>query len=145
MIRGPPRSTLFPSPTLFRSVERRAEPRGVRDLAADATADARLVHGGDRILAQRVGVLPERERRAAVQTHAGVVARADVGVHPEARLDDLGARGDRLPDARLLTALALEHALVPRDDDLEAGHSRRERLAERPDNLRDPAGVHGSV
>src|SRR5207247_10507392 len=59
-------------------------------------------------------------------------------------LDDLGARGDRLPDARLLTALALEHALVPRDDDLEAGHSRRERLAERPDDLRDPVGVHGA-
>src|SRR3989475_4868373 len=72
MIRRPPRSTLFPSTTLFRSVR----------------------------------VLPERERRAAVQTHARVVARTDVGVHAEARLDDLLPRRDRLPDPGLLTTLA---------------------------------------
>src|SRR3989475_6301167 len=92
MIRRPPRSTLFPSTTLFRSVR----------------------------------FLPERERRAAVQTHARVVARTDVGVHAEARLDDLLPRRDRLPDPGLLTALALEHALVLGDDDLEAGHARGE-------------------
>src|SRR3712207_7518900 len=46
MIRRPPRSTLFPYTTLFRSLQQRAEPRDLRlvdghhDLAADLVSDA---------------------------------------------------------------------------------------------------------
>ena len=116
----------------------------MRDLAAHAAADARVVDVRDRVVAERVGIVPERQRGTAVQAHARVVARADVGVHAEARLDDLLARRERLARAGLLAPLALEHALVPGDDDLEPGHPRRQRLAQRLHHLGDAVGVHGA-
>src|SRR5206468_6873602 len=61
----------------------------------------------------------------------------------EARLDDLTAGGRLAAQPGPLATLALEHALVPRDDDLEAGDARRQGLADRSDHLGDAVRVHG--
>src|ERR1700722_3327306 len=67
-------------------IERRAEHRGLRDLAAIAAADASVVHGGDRIVLERgVGVL-QRQRRAARETDASGGTRADGLVDAETLL-----------------------------------------------------------
>src|SRR5689334_4611306 len=58
----------------FGAVEGRAQHRGVRVLAAQAAADAAVDHGGDRVAAQRVGVVLDGERRAAREADARVVA-----------------------------------------------------------------------
>src|SRR6478735_2165802 len=50
----------------------------VRDLAAMAAADARVVDGGDRIVLQRITGRLHRQRRAAGQADAGMVARTGV-------------------------------------------------------------------
>src|SRR2546429_6876174 len=63
MIRRPPRSTLFPYTTLFRSADRDDVPRlaRVRDAAADA--GARRAHR-----AQHPGALPARQARSEEHT-----------------------------------------------------------------------------
>src|SRR5205807_1916173 len=116
--------------------------RGVRDLAAHAAADARVVHVRDRILAERVGTLAQRQRRAAVEPHARVIAGADLGVYAEAWLHHRLARRRARAVQWAQPALALELALAPGDHDLEPLHARRQRLPERADHLRDVVGVH---
>src|SRR5207253_3326151 len=83
--------------------EGRAEDRGVRDLAAEPAADTGLVHVRDRILAQGIGIVLEGERGAAVEAHAGLVARAHVRVDAEARRHH--------PPARLEPGRALRREL----------------------------------
>src|SRR5688572_4430317 len=58
-----------------RLVERGAEHGGVRDLAAEAAADAALVDPRDGIVAERVATFAERQRGAPIQAHAGLVPR----------------------------------------------------------------------
>src|ERR1700736_4836758 len=71
------------------AVERGAQHRRVRDLAAQPAADARVDHLGDRILAQRIGIGRDRERRAAGEADARVVAGAGVRVDADAIADHL--------------------------------------------------------
>ena len=66
------------------AIEGRAEHRRLRHLAAIAAADAALVDRRDRIVPQRIVGLLHRERRAAGEADAGVVAGADVLVDAEA-------------------------------------------------------------
>src|SRR3712207_6915851 len=65
MIRRPPRSTLFPYTTLFRSVarEERARARGGEERPDHGTGDGSAVGGGDGALDPRDVVRPGRERR----------------------------------------------------------------------------------
>src|SRR4029077_11019193 len=62
----------------FGPVKRGAEHGGVRVPAAQAAADAAVDHGGDRVAAQRVGVVLHGQRRAAREPDAGMVAGAGV-------------------------------------------------------------------
>src|SRR3954470_21269765 len=64
----------------LRLVEGRAQHRGVRDLAAQAAADAGVEHSRDWVGTQRVGVGLDRQRRTAGEADAGVVAGAGVRV-----------------------------------------------------------------
>src|SRR6266511_1142081 len=109
-------------------VEGRTEHGRVGDLAAEPAAYAGLVHVSDRIIAERVRVVLERERRAAVQAHARLVARADVGVHAEARYLHARAGLELSGDPRLHAALPLELALGAGDDHLEPAGGGGHRL-----------------
>src|SRR6185312_2543422 len=74
-------------------VEGRAQHGGVRDLAAQAAADAALIDVRHGVAAQRIGVRLHRQRRAARKPDAGMVAGADRVVDAVARLGDaLAAR-----------------------------------------------------
>ena len=66
------------------AIERGAEHRGFRDLAAIAAADAGIVDRRNGIVAQRIVELLHRQRRAAGEPDAGMVAGADVLVDAEA-------------------------------------------------------------
>src|SRR6185437_5323158 len=70
------------------TVERRAKHGRMRDLAAESAADARFDDRGHRVGSQRVGGGLHRQRRAARQADAGVVARADVFIHAIAHARD---------------------------------------------------------
>src|SRR6202162_5908136 len=67
-----------------RLVERRGEDGRVRHLATEPAADAGLVHVRHGVVAQRVAALLERQGRTTVEAHAGLVPRANIGVHAEA-------------------------------------------------------------
>src|SRR6266545_4644457 len=124
-----------------RFVEGRAEDGRVRDLAAEPAADARLVHVRHRVVAQGVAAVLEREGRAAVQTHAGLVPRADIGVHAEAWRLHAPARLEPGGRLRLDAPLALELALAAGDDDLEPARRRRHGLANRLERVADLVGI----
>ncbi len=94
------------------AVEATAEHGGVRHLAAVAAADAVLVDMGDRVVAQRIVERLHRQRRAAGEPHAGVVAGADVLVDAEFRLHHALAALDRLVDQRLFAGAACS-ACIP--------------------------------
>src|SRR5216684_6322846 len=121
--------------------EGRAEDRRVRDLAAEPAADAGLVHVRDRILAQRIGIVLEGERGAAVEAHAGLVARAHVRVDAEARRHHPPPRLETGRDLRLDPALALELALGAGDDDLEPARRRGHGFLHRLERLAHPVGI----
>ena len=122
-------------------VERRAEHRRVRDLAAKPAADAGIDHLGDRLAPQRVRVRRDGERRAAREADAGMVAGAGVGIDPEALADDALAGFHRLRRQRALAALAVQHAFGLGDDDLRTFRRRRQRLLQRFARLGDVVGV----
>ena len=68
----------------LRAIERRTQHRGVGHLAAHTAADAAVVDVRDRIGAQRVRVCLDRERRAAGEADAGVIAGAGIRIDAEA-------------------------------------------------------------
>src|SRR5438034_6964009 len=71
MIRRPPRSTLFPYTTLFRSRRRDcAGARGARARAGAADAGPVPVAGGDRVPARR-----SEEHTSELQSHSDLVCR----------------------------------------------------------------------
>ena len=111
--------------------KRGAELRRVRDLPAQAAADAVVVDVGDRIGAQRVLVRLEGERRAAGEADAGVVAGAHLRIDPEAGAHDALARRRLARHLRPDAALAGELALAVGDDHLEALVLGAHRLAQR--------------
>src|SRR5205809_6209260 len=91
MIRRPPRSTLFPYTTLFRSDRVAADPGGVLAAAGLSRQLARLAHRGQphrsvRRCRARDGVLPPRR---AARGRAG--GRADPAVAVQRQLDELAA------------------------------------------------------
>ena len=124
------------------AIERRAQHRGMRDLTAQAAADAALHDGCNRIGAQRIGRGLHGERRAARQPDAGMVAGADLVVdavagarHALAALEFLGVLGAH-------AALARELAFAVGDDDLEAFFGGVHRLLQRLHHLADAVGAH---
>ena len=119
------------------AVEGRAQHGGVRDLAAIAAADAGLSIAATGSSRSGSSGSLHRQRRAAGQADAGVVAGADVLIDAEARLRR--TRSPRLTAAakqRLLAALPVEHAFGRRDDDLRPLRLRGQRLAQRVAHLR---------
>src|SRR6266436_8520364 len=124
-----------------RLVEGRAEDGGVSDLAAEPATDARLVHVRHRVFSERIAAFFQREGRAAVEAHAGLVAGADVGVHAEPRRLDAPARFEPGGGLRLDAPLAFELALAAGDDDLEPARRRRHGLAHRLERLADLVGI----
>src|SRR4051812_34752086 len=125
------------------AVEGGAQDRGVRVLAAQPAADAAVDHRRDRVAAQWIGVVLDRQRRAARQADARVVAGARVLV--DAVLDAHHARagGDFLRDHGPELALLLQLALAFGDDDLQALVVRIHRLLQRLRHRPDPVVVHG--
>ena len=74
-------------------VERRAQHRGVADLAAHAAAQAVVVDVRHRMVAERVRVGLDGQRRAARQPDAGVIAGTYVVVDAEPSANDALALG----------------------------------------------------
>src|SRR5262245_47974751 len=97
-------------------------------LAAQAAAYAAVDHGCHRVAAQRVRVVPDRERRAAGEPDARVVAGAGVLVDPVFDSDHPFTPFECLGCSWLETSLPLELALALGDDDLEPSLLGRHRL-----------------
>src|SRR6185369_1723747 len=114
----------------------------MRILAAQPAADAAVEHGGDRVDLERVAAVLDRERRAAREPDARVVARARVLVDAVLDAHAALALALELRAPRLHAPLTLELALAFGDDDLEAGEVGRERLLERRAHLRDVVARH---
>src|SRR3989449_2002496 len=86
MIRRPPRSTLFPYTTLFRSLPDPEDPANVVDLQArvvEVGADLGIAYDGD---ADRVGVVDERGRRHEADLILILLARDFLKRHPGAKI-----------------------------------------------------------
>src|SRR5690606_8380575 len=124
-----------------RLVERRAQHRGVRGLAAQAAANAAVEHRRHRVGAQRIRIRPDRQRRAARQPDARMIAGAGVGVDAEALANDALASGDRLAHQRTLAPLAVQHALGLRDQHLRPLLRRGQRLLQRAAHAVDVVGA----
>ena len=124
------------------AIERRAQHGGVRDLAAQPAADAALDHGRDRIGAQRIGIGLDRQRRAARQPDAGMVAGADLVVDAEARPHHARAALELLGVLGAHAALARKLAFAVGDDHLEPALGGAHRLLERLRHLGDRVGAH---
>src|SRR5256885_4149924 len=62
----------------FGAIKGRAEHRGMRILAAQAAADAAVDHSRDRIGAQRIRIVLDRQRRATGEADAGVIGPGPV-------------------------------------------------------------------
>src|SRR6185437_5585164 len=92
------------------AIERRAKHRRVGHLAAIAATDATIVDRGNRIVLERIVGVLDRERWAAGQTDARVVAGTDVFVDTVALAHLALAAFDRLIEQRLLAPLPVEHA-----------------------------------
>src|SRR5207245_11462376 len=90
---------------------RRAKDRRVGDLAAQPAADAVVVHVRDRVHFERIAGRLDGERGAAGEADAGMVPRAHVLVHAEARAHHALARFEGRADLRAATPLALDVAL----------------------------------
>src|SRR5467141_749439 len=101
------------------AIERGTQHGSVSDLTAQAAADAIVVHMCDGIRPQRIWIGCDRERGAAGQSDAGMVAGADVGIDAEARADDALAFAQILGDLRSNTALKRELAFAVGDDHLQ--------------------------
>src|SRR2546422_9286250 len=87
MIRRPPRSTLFPYTTLFRS----REPLGSTDRGGEEQQRERWEKGGD----ERHGVLPERRRWVAAAKPGPVTRRPEEVVQRVAVDHDVAGRLQR--------------------------------------------------
>src|SRR5260370_199881 len=73
MIRRPPRSTLFPYTTLFRSEQCRSAPPGQRPLAPPGTAGSRRC--GMTICGSSAYVVRSEEHTSELQSHLNLVCR----------------------------------------------------------------------
>ncbi len=139
---------LFPSRGVahpFGPVERRAQHGSIGDLAAVAAGHAAIVHMGHRVGLERVAAVLERERRAARQAHAGVVATAHGCVHTEFFLDHTFTPLDRRRNLRLHAALLVEHAFALGDHHLGALEVGGQRLLQGGLHRVDVVGVvHGA-
>ena len=90
----------------------------MRDLAAQAASHTAVDHRRDRIRTQRVGVVLDRERRAAGEPDARVVAGTRIGVDAEALPHDATARFRQLHQLGLDAALLVQLTFTLGDDDL---------------------------
>src|SRR5256885_14515749 len=80
MIRRPPRSTLFPYTTLFRSPDLLERHGGALEVPSGPTTPERRVPGRAHLLVRRLGLLPQRKI-------ARVVLRVLVARDPRADLE----------------------------------------------------------
>src|SRR6266516_1760557 len=101
----------------------------MRDLAAEAAADAGVDDLRDRLDAQWIGVRRNRQRRAARETDAGMIACAGVGIDAETFAHHAVAVLDGLVYQRADAALLVQHAFGLRHDDLRAFLGCGQRLA----------------
>src|ERR1700731_4343225 len=92
------------------AIERGAEHRGFRYLAAIATADAIIVDGRNRVVLERIVGMFDRERRTAGQPDTGVIAGADVLVDAETLAHHALPVAHRFLEQRFHPALLVEHA-----------------------------------
>jgi len=67
------------------AIERRAQHCRVRDLPAQAAADAGVDHLGHRLAPQRIGIGSKRQRRASGQADAGMIAGAGAEQIPDSK------------------------------------------------------------
>ncbi len=124
------------------AIERRAQHRGMRDLAAQPAADAAFDHASDRIGTQGIGAGLHGKRGAAGEPDAGMVAGADLVVDTEAGLHHALAALELLGVRRAHAALAGELALAVGDDHLEAALGGAHRLRQRLRHFGDAVGPH---
>jgi hypothetical protein len=110
-------------------------------LAAHAAADAAVLDMRDRILPQWIGIGLDRQRRAARQADAAMVAGAGVRIDAEPFAHDALAVLDRLGHQRLDAALAVELAFRLRDQHLGPLFGRHQRIADR---IAHPCDVIGA-
>src|SRR5262245_56931097 len=122
-------------------VERRAEDRSVRNLAAESAANAGLVDARDRVVSQRIRILTERERRTAIEAHARLVAGADVRVHAESRHFDAHTGLEPSGNLGFHATLPLELTLGTGDDHLEAARRSGHRVLHRSERVADPVRI----
>src|SRR5260221_8333372 len=96
MIRPPPRSTLFPSPTLFRSRGRRLETLELPPHPALAVGVGEMRHQRDLAHARAIAQAPEHAakilRREAEPVHSGVQLRG--GGRSEEHTSELQSHSD---------------------------------------------------
>ena len=113
-------------------------------LAAEPASDAAVEHRGDRVLAHRIRVRADRERGAAGNADARVIAGAGLRVDAEAFADDALALLHAPGDERLLAPRPIQRALALGDDDLGALVSRGEGFLEQVAHLVYLEGIrHG--
>src|SRR5690625_5243446 len=120
---------------------------------AQATADAAVQYLGYRIHAQRIGIRLDRQRRAARQANARMVAGTGILIDTEAVTHHAFAFLDLAAENRLFAALPVQHALGLGDDDLGSGLVRCHRFAQGVAHFRhfigvglklDPFGAHAA-
>ena len=124
------------------AIEARAQRGGMRVGAAQAAADAAVDHGGHRVDLQRIGVVLQRQGRAARQADAGVVAVAHLVVdavldahHTFAALQQRAIQG---LTRRCRSSWHSPSAMIT----LRPLKSRGERLDQRLAHRLDVVGVH---
>ena len=114
----------------------------MRDFAAQAAADATVDHGRHRIAAQRIGRRLHRQRRAARQPDAGMIAGADLVVDAVARAGDAHPAFELDGVLGAHAALARQLAFAVGDDHLQAALGGLHRLLQRLGHQRDRIAAH---
>src|SRR5262245_60291118 len=112
------------------------------DLTAQATANAVVVDVCHGIAAQGILAGLDRQRGAAREADAGMIASAYLGIDPETRAHDALARTHEPRQLRSQPPLTRELALAIGNDDLKTLLPGAHGLAQRLKHRRDAIGVN---